>query len=162
MRRILSIRVKRMNEWTIEEKHRMYIKKGVNGDKLSTVKHGIGCEGDKKKEKGKKESSSQQCIKLFTGGRRGEGGGKKRGGELAETKLRPLLPFFTGIGLPAWKLRARYTRTVANRFYEYFPLPSKPQSPPLYPFRAEQYTWNYVITIIRVYNSFALIDESGN
>lgn len=71
---------------------------GISYQLLST---GIGCEGDKKKEKGKKESSSQQCIKLFTGGRRGEGGGKKRGGELAETKLRPLLPFFTGIGLPA-------------------------------------------------------------
>lgn len=28
----------------------IYVYMGVNGDKLSTVKHGIGCESDKKKK----------------------------------------------------------------------------------------------------------------
>lgn len=72
----------------------MYIKKGVNGDKLSTVKHGIGCEGDKKKEKGKKESSSQQCIKLFTGGRRGGGGREKKGRGTGRDKIATIIAIF--------------------------------------------------------------------
>lgn len=55
----------------------------------------------KKRKKEKKRARPNSALSYSPAGEEGEGGGKKRGGELAETKLRPLLPFFTGIGLPA-------------------------------------------------------------
>lgn len=54
----------------------IYVYMGVNGDKLSTVKHGIGCESDKKKRD--RPNSALSYSPAGEGGEKGRATGRDK------------------------------------------------------------------------------------